>query len=196
VSDLIAIIDRRIALAIVRFRIGVEAVRQIAFGTARASAKGVDDHEIDMEVVLPYGFQSSPPDGAEGVALKVDGRGATSLLLGYRVRSHEVALQKGELRIFDDQVQEIFVRRGGIEINSGGATIKIDRATGQIDVTPKPGAKVKLAGGGLEVARRTDPVAVTIPPGTVLVGATGAVFNAAAIQLTGTVTAGDPQVEA
>ena len=55
--------------------------------------------------------------------------------------------------------------------------------------------KIVMQGGGPAAARKGDQVKITIPAGTFLVGASGAVPNAAPMEFTGTIEAGSDTVE-
>ncbi len=181
------IVDERIKRALARFRAGIERVTDLVFGDEAVSGKGFNDHDIDMEVGSRYGMQSRPPDGAEGLAAKVDGRGGNSVLISFRHRTYELAIEKGEVVLRDDQQQHVYLKRDGIELSTGGATLKMNRSDGSIDATAKPGSKIRLAGSGPAAARQNDQVTVSIPPNTVVVAATGATFNATPILVNGNI---------
>lgn len=188
----IADIDRRINQALARFRFSVERVTGLVFGDHGVTGQGEGGDDLDMELGGLDGFQSRPLDGGEGVVVKRDARGATSILVGYRVRQHEGALQKGERSISDDQGQRVTIRREATEVYSGGAKVTLNRATGSINVDTAPGQSLIFNGGATPIARKGDEVRVTLPAGSVVVAVVGGVatMNPFDIILVGTITSG------
>ncbi len=119
----------RITLAIAR-----AAVRMIddSRGTKVAQADvGAGDTRSGIEHFQEYGFVSraKPPDatkGPEGIALRVGGDGAHTVLIcvgdrRFRLRN----LVDGEVALYDDQGQKVHLTRSGIVIDGGGRTVKV-----------------------------------------------------------------------
>jgi phage baseplate assembly protein V len=104
-----------------------------------------DDADDDVEMFEQYGFASVPPNGAEGLVLRVGGTRANSVGICFGNRGGRIqGLAQGEVAIYNE---------------SNGAQVII-RNDGNIEVTPGEGGVVQLGGptATLEVARRTDPV--------------------------------------
>lgn len=111
--------------------------------TITTTAADADD---DVELFEPYGFTSSPLPGAEGVALRVGGERAGTILVCVGDRTSRLAgVGPGEVAVY----------------HPGGASVVL-RASGMVEVTPGPGAVVQLGGpaAALAVARATDPVVI------------------------------------
>ena len=107
-----------------------------------------DDADDDVEMFEQYGFASVPPNGSEGVVLRVGGVRANSIGICFGDRGGRIeGLAQGEVAIYNA---------------SNGAQVVI-RNDGNIEVTPGDGGVVQLGGptATLAVARETDPVQPT-----------------------------------
>jgi hypothetical protein len=79
-----------------------------------ALGKGLGDRDLGGDFAGQYGIYSRPLDGADGIALNLDGAGNFSILIGYRNRQYEVQIEKGEVLLRDDQGQTFHLKRDGI----------------------------------------------------------------------------------
>lgn len=94
---------------------------------------GLGGYIDDAEHVQPYGFRSRPFAGAQTVVARLGALGA--LVAWIFDGRHKVALEEGEVAIFDDQGQSVHLKRAGIEIAAKpGAKIALKSDT---DVTGK-----------------------------------------------------------
>lgn len=101
-----------------------------------------DDQDDEIELFESYGFTSSPPQGSEGIVLRVGGERANSVALCFGSRGDRFSdLAAGEVAVY----------------NTSGCSIVL-RANGNIEVTPGEGGVVQLGGptATLAVARETD----------------------------------------
>lgn len=101
------------------------------------TGKGVAGQTVQADVAGQYGVYSRAPDGGDAVVLKLGGKGASSICVGYRHRSFEVKVEKGEVQLRDDQGQYIHIKRAGIDIDA---------------------QEVKMCGGTHGATREGDPV--------------------------------------
>tara|TARA_Y100001973_G_scaffold98240_1_gene155532 strand:+ start:125 stop:706 length:582 start_codon:yes stop_codon:yes gene_type:complete len=140
----------------------------------------------DYQHFEPFGFSSSPLAGSEALVLNLGGDKTTPLVLCVADRRYRLALEAGEVMIYDD----------------GGAFIKLSK--NGIVLQPKTGNPIELgAGAAKAVGRVGDSVEVTIPAASFITSVTGGsgapavgVPNAAPITLNGTITAGSSVVKA
>jgi phage baseplate assembly protein V len=103
-----------------------------------------DDADDDVEMFEQYGFASVPPNGSEGLVLRVGGTRANSVGIAFGNRGGRIqGLAQGEVAIYNENGAQVIIRNDG-----------------NIEVTPGEGGVVQLGGptATLEVARRTDPV--------------------------------------
>jgi phage gp45-like len=120
----------------------------------RFSASGRSDETIeDREVLQPYGFQSRPPDGSEGLVLR---QGNWLVLIAADGRETRVALEKGELAVVTDEGDKMLWKRNrkveiavGSILKPGQLTIEITGPGSQVDIHA---ATVRLGGMALESA--------------------------------------------
>lgn len=96
------------------------------------------DVTLEMEHPEPYGFSSRALDGAEPIVGNVEGKShPVALVLAdrrYRIQN----MAKGEVAIFDDQGQQVYLTRTGIVIKSAlKVTVDAPMAefTGDVDIT-------------------------------------------------------------
>lgn len=76
--------------------------------------KGLDDVLPYLE---PYGFTARPLAGAEALLLKVGADGAGSIVLVVFDRRYRLAMEKGEVAIYDDQGQKVHIKRDRIVVD-------------------------------------------------------------------------------
>ncbi len=73
----------------------------------------------DIEHHEPYGFTSRALVGAEALVASLGGSRSHSLIFLVGDRRHRLtALAEGEVALYDDQGQQIILKRDGIEINA------------------------------------------------------------------------------
>jgi phage gp45-like len=144
----LAAVERVVERALTRYRLLVERVSDLVFSDQAATGKGAQGQDVGCEVAGMYGFQSRPPDGGDGIIVKFDGRAQSALLVGYRHRTYELKLEKGEVALVDQKGQVVHLKPNGVTI----------------DVSKNVGAKVEVL---------TDPTGATvIKGGQVLLGGT------------------------
>lgn len=87
---------------------------------ASTTANDVDD---GVELMQAHGFWSTPPDGAEGVVLRIGGSRACSVGVCFGARGAKPGgLQQGDTAVYNDQGTQIILRaNGNIEVTPGGA---------------------------------------------------------------------------
>ncbi|HLY95209.1 MAG TPA: hypothetical protein VKP14_10205 [Gaiellaceae bacterium] len=142
-------VKRMVDGALSRFRTMIERVSNVVFADDGITAKGMAGDDVGADWGGAYGFQSRPPDGGEGVIAKVEGRGANAVLLSYRHRRYELALEKGELVMVDDQGQKVHIQRALIALVAGASKIEINK-DGDVNVVPKGGQKFNIGESGLQ----------------------------------------------
>jgi phage gp45-like len=94
-----------------------------------ALGKGLGDRDLGGDFAGQYGIYSRPLDGADGIALNLDGAGNFSILIGYRNRQYEVQIEKGEVLLRDDQGQTFHLKRDGIYLSTPKNNIVIQDGT-------------------------------------------------------------------
>lgn len=142
-------------------------------------AKKVQELQVDLldgetrdevESFGQYGLTSSPPVGAEAVAIFVGGRRDHALVIGVEDRRYRVKnLPTGEVCLYSQHGQTIVLKTNGdVEITpKAGQKLKI--AT-DVEVTGTLTASVDVVGGGKHLATHTHSVpagSVTSAPGAV-----------------------------
>jgi phage gp45-like len=120
-------------------------IRDVTADTAgqTVQASGLaDDVRDGVELFEPYGFTSSPPNGAEALLFSVGGDTAHQVAICAGNRTLRLAVGVGEVAVY----------------NEAGASIVL-RDDGSIEVYPAAGEVVRLGGpGGNAVARIEDGV--------------------------------------
>lgn len=104
-----------------------------AGGSTRATIDlHADEQREDVEVLEPYGFTSTPPSGAEGVALMVGGDAAHHIVLAVGDRSLRLrGLESGEVALY-----------------AGDGQVVLLKANGDVVITPAAGRNVLLGDDG------------------------------------------------
>ena len=110
--------------------------------------EGIDD----VERIQEYGFSSCPPAGSEGVFLSVGGNRDHGLIIATENRQFRVNGKKsGEMVIYDDLGQKVYLTRGGIVIEGAGLPVTI-KDTPLVTITA--GTKVRCETPILECTGR------------------------------------------
>ena len=83
----------------------------------------------DNELMQHYGFTSAPLPGTQMAVLPIGGKTAHGIVVAcehvqYRLKG----LKGGEVAIYDDQGQSVYLTREGIIVNGGGFPIKVTNA--------------------------------------------------------------------
>lgn len=76
--------------------------------------------------VVEYGFTSMPKPGCQALLIFVAGDRSNGVIVGTNDETARLKnLEPGEVAIYDDQGQTIWIKRGGIEIDGAGKPILI-----------------------------------------------------------------------
>jgi phage baseplate assembly protein V len=76
--------------------------------------------------VAEYGFASMPLPGCQAILVFVGGERSNAAIIGTNDEKNRLkGLQPGEVAIYDDQGQYVWIKRGGIEINCAGKPLNI-----------------------------------------------------------------------
>lgn len=76
--------------------------------------------------VAEYGFTSMPKPGCHAVMIFVGGDRSNGVIIGTNDQTARLKnLQPGEVAIYDDQGQSVYITRSGIVVNGGGQLVKI-----------------------------------------------------------------------
>lgn len=108
-----------------------------------------DETKDNVEHFEPYGFTSEPIQGAEHVTAFFDGdrsHGVTLVVADRRYRLQ--GLKAGEMAIFDDQGQKVYLTRTGIVIDGANLPLVIQNVP---TATVKAATKVRFETPLLEV---------------------------------------------
>lgn len=89
------------------------------------------DHVRDSTPRLAeFGFSSMPPNGSDAVLVFIAGDRSNGVIVATGHQASRMKnLQAGEVAIFDDQGQSIYLTRAGIVINGAGLPITINSAS-------------------------------------------------------------------
>lgn len=134
-----------------------------AKGIQALQLSALDEELIEgAERFQDYGFTSVPIPGAEAVLVFPGGLRSHGLVVAVGDRRYRLrGLAEGEVAIYDDQAQQIVLKRDGIRVVS---SLKIDIEAPEVTVTADTTVTVicpdiNLGGpGGKLVARHDDPV--------------------------------------
>lgn len=78
-----------------------------------------------------YGFQSSPPAGADVVMVSLAGEPSAALVIATGHQTYRLkALATGEVALSDDKGQKVYLSAGGIVIDSGTLPVQINSTAG------------------------------------------------------------------
>lgn len=91
-------------------------------------SSGLGGYTDEAEHIQPYGFRSKAKSGAQTVIARL---GAVGALVAWVFDGrYKVALEDGEVAVFDDQGQVIHLKRAGIEVAAkSGANIALKNNT-------------------------------------------------------------------
>jgi len=163
-----------------------DAKRRVQMAIGRCVLSAIDDTTLAQTVQLQllegevadtverfqqYGFTSVPHSGAEGVMVSVGGLRSHGIVVAVEDRRYRLkGLAAGEVAIYDDQGQQVVLKRDQVLISSTNKIVVHSDA--EIDFTgPKAvisTAEVDLGGtGGQGVARLGDQVTVGASVGTI-----------------------------
>jgi phage gp45-like len=91
----------------------------------------VNDHEIHdgMPRIAEYGFTSMPLTECQALVIFVGGDRSAGVICGTNDERNRLKdLQPGEVAIYDDQGQSVWIKRDGIVIDGGGKAITFANA--------------------------------------------------------------------
>lgn len=141
---------------------------------ARAVISGVDDSKKlqllqlgilagethdELERFQEYGFSSVPRDGAEAVVIFPGGTRDHGLAIGVEDRRYRIkGLAGGEVAVYNDTGAKIVMRASG-DIDLVPKTGQKVKVTGDVDVTGTLTASADVVGGGKSLATHTHSVA-------------------------------------
>lgn len=99
---------------------------------------GLDGEVMDnVELFEQYGITSHPQENSEGVLLSLNGRRSHSIVICVGKRQFRMkGLKQGEVALYDDQGQQVYLKRDGILIKSTLVTVDAPKAvfTGNVEV--------------------------------------------------------------
>jgi phage baseplate assembly protein V len=111
---------------------------------------GGDELRDHTRRLAEYGFTSSPPEGADVVALFVAGDRSKGVVIATGHQASRLrGLQAGEVAIFDDQGQSVYLTRSGIIVNGAGNPLVVNNTP---VVTVNASTKVALNTPELDVS--------------------------------------------
>jgi phage baseplate assembly protein V len=85
---------------------------------------GADEIRDNTPRLAEFGFTSMPPAGSDAVVVFIGGdRSNGAIIATGHQASRLKGLKPGEVAIFDDQGQSVFLTRAGIAVNGGGKPI-------------------------------------------------------------------------
>lgn len=94
----------------------------------------------------PYGFTSSPFAGSEAVALAVGGNPNDTLIICIEDRRYRLSgLASGEVALYDDQGQTVYLTRDGVRVTS---TKKVTIETKRAEITATEAVHIGAGGVG------------------------------------------------
>lgn len=127
IQKLMAPIQRRVMLMV--GRAVLNAVYDGASSQLVQASLLSDEVRDKMERMAEYGFTSVPLSGAQGVVVFVGGeRGHGIVVATGDPRNRMSGLQAGEVAIYDDQGQSVYLTRAGIVVNGAGKPITLTNA--------------------------------------------------------------------
>lgn len=138
----------------------------------------------ETEVLQQYGFASRPHPGAEGIAIALGGDPSHQVIVATDDARHRFGpLKTGEVAIYDDQSQHVYLYRDGIRVRDKHGNEVLTGAGGISITSPMPvkvtapqvvveSADLQLGAGDLRpVARVGDSVVVDGKSGQITSGA-------------------------
>lgn len=123
-------IQRAIDKAMGRVRTAFRAVLTAIDSTTPiqlVQADGLAGEQLqDNELVQHYGFTSVPLAGAQMIVLPIGGKTAHGIIIATEhIASRLKALKNGEVAIYDDLGQSVYLTREGIVINGAGLPVTV-----------------------------------------------------------------------
>jgi phage gp45-like len=107
---------------------------------------GADEIRDNTPRLAEFGFTSMPPAGSDAVVVFIGGdRSNGAIIATGHQASRLKGLKPGEVAIFDDQGQSVFLTRAGIVINCAGLPMTIN---GNVTVNGKLTATTDVVGAG------------------------------------------------
>jgi phage baseplate assembly protein V len=105
---------------------------------ALVQADGLAGEQLqDNELVQHYGYASAPPAGSQLVVLPLGGKTAHGIIIATEHASYRLkALKNGEVAIYDDLGQSVYLTRNGTVINGGGLPVTIKNTPSVTADTP------------------------------------------------------------
>lgn len=97
-------------------------------GPVQTAQVQLNDKEIrdNTPRVAEYGFTSMPLPGCQALVIFATGDRSNGVICGTNDEAHRLKnLQPGEVALYDDQGQSVWIKRGGIEINCAGKPLTI-----------------------------------------------------------------------
>lgn len=106
--------------------------------TALIQADGLAGEQLqDNELMQHYGYTSAPPSGTQAVVIPLGGKTAHGIVIATEHASYRLkALKNGEVAIYDDQGQSVYLTRAGIVVNGGGLPVTINNTPSVTANTP------------------------------------------------------------
>jgi phage baseplate assembly protein V len=94
---------------------------------ALIQADGVAGEQLqDNELMQHYGYTSAPPAGTQAVVIPLGGKTAHGIIIATEHTSYRMkALKTGEVAIYDNLGQSVYLTRTGIVVNGGNLPINI-----------------------------------------------------------------------
>lgn len=123
-------IQRAIDKAMSRVRTAFRAVLTAIDSTTPiqlVQADGLAGEQLqDNELMQHYGFTSVPLAGAQMIVLPIGGKTAHGIIIATEhIASRLKALKNGEVAIYDDLGQSVYLTRQGIVVNGGGLPVTV-----------------------------------------------------------------------
>ncbi|NHR07640.1 phage baseplate assembly protein [Chromobacterium haemolyticum] len=88
---------------------------------------GADEVRDNTRRAAEYGFTSSPPAGSDAVLVFVGGDRSNGVVIATNHQASRLKnLQPGEVAIFDNQGQSVYLTRAGIVVNGAGLPLTVN----------------------------------------------------------------------
>lgn len=117
-------IKRRIASMLVRGVVSlINSADKMQTVQVQARAGDTFDH---LEHFEPYGYTSNPKTGAEAILAAINGNRDHTVAIVIADRRYRLtSLKPGEVALYDDQGQKIYLTRAGIIVDGAGKQVTI-----------------------------------------------------------------------
>jgi phage gp45-like len=100
----------------------VEDTKTVQYGQARLNSLETIG---DIPRYQEYGFTSNSPIGIEGILICGSGDRTNGIIIATETAKYRMkALKSGEMAIYDNQGQSVYLSAAGITVNGGGNPIK------------------------------------------------------------------------